>query len=659
MENSPQPKPEILSPAGGKASFLAALAAGADAIYCGLKSFSARMAAENFTVEDLKPVTDLAHEKGTAVYVAVNTILKQSELSPVAETLSLLANWVLPDALIIQDLALVKIARLEGFMGDIHLSTLANVSFPSALKGLKKSFGVSRVVIPRESSIDEIRCLGEACPEGVGLEVFVHGALCYAVSGRCYWSSYLGGKSGLRGRCVQPCRRRYEFEDETSRYFSCEDLSLDVLVKPLMSIPQVRAWKIEGRKKGPHYVYYTCQAYRLFRDHFSDPKAKKTALELLSYSLGRSGTHYYFLSQRPQNPIKSDSHTGSGLFVGELKRDGKMTYLKPRTDILPGDILRLGYEDDPWHKTLRVGKWIPKAGRFFIKIPDGKTPEPGSPVFLIDRKEPDLKNKIADLEKQLPPLKGKPPQPKPLLLKLSKGRLPLPRPLFLTVFRRADRLSESGATGLWMDEFTVSHLSPGQAEKIWWWVPPVIWPEEDPKLKGWINRLLLKEHASKFVLNSPWQIAFFPNPGRVEIWAGPFCNISNAFAAAELKSIGFSGAIVSPELSLEDLSTLPKHSPLPLGIVVSGTWPLCISRIVSEKLKPGELFRSPKSEEAWVVRHGSNTWVYPNWPLDLKEETGLLKKMGFRLFVHLSEEVPKGVRIKRRPGKWNWKTGLE
>ncbi|RPJ17425.1 MAG: U32 family peptidase, partial [Desulfobacteraceae bacterium] len=202
-------RPQILAPAGNKASFLAAIAAGADAVYCGLKAYSARMEAKNFTVEELAPLSGLAHEKGVQVFVAVNSILKHEDLSVAANLVAQLERLVKPDGLIIQDLALVDLVKQAGFSGELHLSTLANVSFPSALKLVKERLGINRVVVPRELSIDEIKALSDACPENLSLEVFVHGALCYGVSGRCYWSSYFGGKSGLRGRCVQPCRRVY------------------------------------------------------------------------------------------------------------------------------------------------------------------------------------------------------------------------------------------------------------------------------------------------------------------------------------------------------------------------------------------------------------------------------------------------------------------
>ncbi|MEJ2639134.1 MAG: U32 family peptidase, partial [Desulfosarcinaceae bacterium] len=271
-------KPEILAPAGNRAAFLAALAAGADAVYCGLKQFSARMEAKNFQLEELAQLTALAHKKRVRVYVTLNTLLKPDETQEMGGLIATLTGRVGPDALIVQDLGVVRLARQAGFKGELHLSTLANVSFPAAIGWIPGKLPVQRVVLPRELSVDEIKQMAAQCPPGLSLETFIHGALCYAVSGRCYWSSFLGGKSGLRGRCVQPCRRLYRQGDRRQRRFSCQDLGLDVLVKVLAGVPQVTTWKIEGRKKGPHYVYYTVTAYRLLRDHGRDPTEKKTAL---------------------------------------------------------------------------------------------------------------------------------------------------------------------------------------------------------------------------------------------------------------------------------------------------------------------------------------------------------------------------------------------
>lgn len=259
--------------------------------------------------------------------MAFNSLVKQNELEKTARILAKLAKYVRPHALIIQDPGLVEIAKEVGFKGEFHLSTLGNCSFSMGLESAQNA-GFSRVVLPRELSIDEIKLMARNRPAGLDLEVFIHGALCYAVSGRCYWSSWFGGRSGLRGRCVQPCRRLYKQEsriqtqlqpklqkqlksktqiesesEPTSdqqggkqpcikyneqRFFSCLDFSADVLVKVLKEIPEVTTWKIEGRKKSPHYVFYTVKAYKILRDHGDDPSQKKNCSVFSGLCLGQT-----------------------------------------------------------------------------------------------------------------------------------------------------------------------------------------------------------------------------------------------------------------------------------------------------------------------------------------------------------------------------------
>ncbi|MCF8049988.1 MAG: U32 family peptidase [Desulfobacterales bacterium] len=653
----PQPLPEILAPAGNRSAFLAALAAGADAVYCGLKQYSARMAAKNFTIEELAGLTSLAHEQGARVYAAINTLIKPGETASVAETVERLVRQGSPDGMIVQDLAMVELARQAGFSGEIHLSTLANVSFPKGI-AVAANLGAARAVLPRELSIDEIQAMAQACPPGFGLEVFVHGALCYGVSGRCYWSSYLGGKSGLRGRCVQPCRRRYVQNGEDRRLFSCLDLSLDVLVKVLKTVPQVRAWKIEGRKKGPHYVYYTARAYRTLRDEGTDPEAKKEALSLLSYALGRPGTHYRFLSQRPWNPIPKDGQTGSGLLIGRLKGGGKKADLVPKIDLLSGDVLRVGYEDEPWHGIHRLGRFVPKAGRYTIRS-GGKTPAPkGTPVFLTDRTEEDLQQEIAALEKRLTVRQAS----ESFSARVQPSSAPVQRSSApsteVTVFRSVQRSRGRGVAGCWLSVDSVDGASGKTAGKIWWMLPPVIWPDNEKDTADQVARIL-KKGARDFILNAPWQAAFFPRRGGLNLWAGPFCNLANTAALLSLTRLGFSGAVVSPELGKRDYTALARQSPLPLGAVIYGYWPLCISRTAAEDLAADRPLLSPRKEAFWVTRYGPDYWVFPNWPVDLRKERQQLQKAGYTLFLSLEEPVPPAVKIKQRPGLWNWATNLK
>ena len=652
-------RPLILAPAGNRASFLAALAAGADAVYCGLKSFSARMEAKNFTVEELIPLTKLAHKKGCKVYLTMNSLIKQSELEKAGTTLKHLAQKVKPDAIIIQDLAFIKLAQQAGFKNEIHLSTLANISFPAALKNIQEKLSASRVVIPRELNIDEIKAMAQKCPEKTDLEIFIHGALCYSVSGRCYWSSYMGGRSGLRGRCVQPCRRLYSQDNQRKRFFACHDLSLDVLVKVLLNVSKINTWKIEGRKKGPHYVFYTVKAYQALRDHGTDPEKKKAALALLSRALGREDTHYNFLPQRPQNPLKSDRQTGSGFFIGKISGTKNSLYIIPREELMAGDTLRIGYQDESWHAVKKINRNVPKRGKIYLKFPHNRRPANGTSVFLTDRLEKELKDMLAQLEKQLSDIS------EPVTLK-SDFKIKFPsaqknkikkKPVNINVFRRLPKTKQRDITGIWLCEETKTTAFKRLASDIWWWLPPVIWPDDQQKLSLLI-KYALKSGAKNFVLNAPWQNAFFTNKKELNLWAGPFCNTANTFAIDILASMGFKGVVVSPELSKNDFLSLPGKSALPLGVVISGNWPLGISRIVPENIKTDEVFYSPKREGACVKKYGSSYWVYPDWEIDLSEKKNILKKAGYALFVHIKEPVEQKVPMKKRPGLWNWNIEL-
>ncbi len=656
MQNQNDSLPAILAPAGSRDSFLAALAAGADAVYCGLKHFSARMEAKNFTVPELARLTELAHGRGRQVFVALNTVVKPDELASAGGLIAQLAQRARVDALIIQDPGMAELARQAGFSGPLHLSTLANVSFPAALRSAAQIPGVARVVLPRELGIDEIKAMAAACPDGLELEVFIHGALCFCVSGRCYWSSYLGGRSGLRGRCVQPCRRMFRGHADARRSFSCQDFSLDVLVRVLQQIPRLRTWKIEGRKKGPHYVYYTVRAYRLLRDEGRDPKAKKAALELLDQALGRTTTHYNFLPQRPRHPVDTGRQTGSGLFVGRIRGGRRRAFLQPRRPLLPGDKLRIGYEDDRGHHLYRIGKAVPARGRFTLPPAVAAKASPGTPVFLTDRREPALEAKIAKLEKQLPevPAESAAPPFRPRLAPpAAAGRA---KPLVMTVSRGRPAAEKRGAAGLWID----GRGAPPKAQAAraaWWWLPPVIWPDAQEDLRRTLAALVSRG-SRRFVLNAPWQRSLFADTRRLTLWAGPFCNITNALTVERLRAMGFAGAVASPELGAEDYRLLAHQSCLPLGIVVSGNWPLGVSRIAPAGLKAGETFSSPRGEQAWYVRHGDLFWLFPNWRIDLEAHAEALRRMGYRLLIHLREPVPPGVGIKRRAGLWNWKLGL-
>ena len=668
----PATKPEILAPAGDMPSALAGLAAGADALYLGLKHFSARMQAENFATGELAGLTELAHAEGRRVYVAMNTLIKPGEAGQALRLVRRLALNVQPDALIVQDPAMLDLARQAGFQGELHLSTLANVTHPKALASAR-DLGANRVILPRELSLDEVRQMNDACPQGLDLEIFVHGALCFCVSGRCWWSSYMGGKSGLRGRCVQPCRRVYAQKGREGRFFSCMDLSLDVLTRGLLPLERLRSWKIEGRKKGPHYVYYVTSAYRLLRDEPDNPDARREAERIIGLALGRPGTRSLFLPGKAESPtgppFAKEAQTSSGLLCGRVSKNEDGRYeITPRLPLLPKDYLRVGYEDESWHCTLSVPAPVALGKSFVLSLPRGKHPKAGTPVFLIDRKEAELTSLLADWGRDLQS-RGKektdsedvsalqPVMPAPLragggkpLDVLLRGSLPHGK-------EGKSGLKPGTVQGLWLSPKALREVSRTLFNRMSWWLPPVIWPDEE---ETWTKLILAARRggARHFVCNAPWQASFFSKGDGLSLTAGPFCNIANAPAIALLAQMGFEAAIISPELGEEDILALPGQSPLPLGIVLDGFWPMGISRHQAAPLKAQDGFQSPKGEEFWMRRYGQNTWIYPAWPLDLTARRPALERAGYLTFVHIEEHPPKGLEQAKRESEFNWKVDL-
>ncbi len=317
-----------------------------------------------------------------------------------------------------------------------------------------------------------------------------------------------------------------------------------------------------------------------------------------------------------------------------------------------------GYEDEYGHAICRVGRHVPKGGRF--ELPSGKRDAPGknTPVFLTDRREKALADMIHNLEKKLPD-EPFPAFPESEFRFEQKFRNP-PKNAHITeteVHRNPARSKDRSASGFWLSDHTLQNASETFADKLWWWLPPVIWPDEEAAWKGRIHQALDKGSRC-FVLNAPWQLSLFPADKKPRLWAGPFCNTTNALAIDALADAGFQGVIVSPEPDGEALLKLPKQTRIPLGIVLSGNWPLCVSRIMPESLKTEQLFASPKGENAWARQHGETVWVWPDWQIDIEEYKEELRKAGYRLFIRLREPLPAGVTLKKRPGLWNWKIDL-
>lgn len=245
-------KVEVLSPVGSMESLIAAVRAGADAVYLGAKSFSARRNATNFDEAELKETVAYCHIRNVKVYVTVNIMIKESEISQVMELIEYL-NQINVDGLIIQDLGLARLVSQTYPELPIHGSTQMSISSPAAL-ALLKEMGFSRVVVARENSKQQlIEICQKAQQLDMEIEYFVHGALCMSVSGQCLLSAMIGSRSGNRGLCAQACRLPFKVPQGTGYDLSLKDSSLFAYAEQLQQIG-VASLKIEGRMKRAEYV---------------------------------------------------------------------------------------------------------------------------------------------------------------------------------------------------------------------------------------------------------------------------------------------------------------------------------------------------------------------------------------------------------------------
>ena len=317
--------PELLAPVGGPAQLFAAVNNGADAVYLGGSRFNARAKADNFPLPKLRDAIAYAHERNVKVYVTFNTLLKDRELADALDYAAALQE-IGADAVIVQDMGLVRI--LGRYLPDLslHLSTQATVYNPQAVE-LMKGFGIRRIVPARELTLEEIRALAAAChsPAPCELEVFVHGALCMCYSGQCQMSRLLGDgkRSGNRGLCAQPCRLPYTDDQGRTGYFlSPKDLCL-LEELPALCQAGVDSLKIEGRLKSPEYVAVVTGIYRKYLDQYARTGRVEVTEEdkaALTQIYSRGGFTTGYLYGNPGDRILSgQSPKNAGIYIGKVR----------------------------------------------------------------------------------------------------------------------------------------------------------------------------------------------------------------------------------------------------------------------------------------------------------------------------------------------------
>ncbi len=350
---------EILAPAGSIESFNAAIRCGADAVYIGGKSFSARQNATNFSRDDLIAACNTAHKSGVKVYQTINTLVFDDQFDELKKEIEFACNCGI-DALIVQDIGVVDTIRHICPNMPIHASTQMTIHTRNGAL-LAKENGISRVVAAREMSKAQLE---DIISSGIDIEVFVHGALCMSVSGQCYMSSMIGSRSANRGLCAQACRLPFSAIENQQRFdLSLKDLSIINHLKELSDIG-VKSFKIEGRMKRPEYVAAAVTACKAVLDN------KNPDMELLQSVFSRSGfTQGYYLNSTGKDMFgtrqKEDVVSAQKVFpqLQQLyKKERKVTAIDFEIDILKGKNTKLKVIDSQNNQVCVTGN-VPEQAR--------------------------------------------------------------------------------------------------------------------------------------------------------------------------------------------------------------------------------------------------------------------------------------------------------
>ncbi len=301
-------KTELLAPAGDIEAGYAAIYYGADAVYLGLKNFSARATAVNFSPEELDNFVGYAHNMKSKVYVTVNTLVQENELSNLLQTLDVCSNCHV-DGVILQDLGVARVIKEKYPELELHASTQMAVHNKEGAMALQK-LGFKRVVLARELSLNEIKEIA-AIPE-LETEAFIHGALCYSYSGMCMFSSLENGRSANRGKCLYPCRALFFGESGEKHYFSMKDMALE---EQVLKLP-VNSLKIEGRKKSALYVAAVTDYYRRILDgKGADEKRAANIKQIFSRPWCK-----FMLNGKDKQVVDRDFVGHRGLEIGKVGR---------------------------------------------------------------------------------------------------------------------------------------------------------------------------------------------------------------------------------------------------------------------------------------------------------------------------------------------------
>ncbi|MBQ9237942.1 MAG: U32 family peptidase [Treponema sp.] len=702
---------ELLAPAGNSEALDAAIGEGADAVYLGLKTFNARSRAANFAWNQFDALVHAVHRYGKKVYVTLNTICEEREMERLYQVLSYL-NKVGPDAVIVQDFAVLRM--VEAFFPHlaVHASTQMNVASARAMNILAKQ-GVKRVVLARELGLAEIEAIKQSTTAQV--ELFVHGALCVSESGLCLFSSFLGGKSANRGMCTQACRRRYTADgadgQSSGYYFSPCDLQLIENIPDLMNIG-VDSFKIEGRMKSAEYVGSVVAAYRYVMDHWQDDRAGAiaTGKRMLSTDFARSKTTYWYGFQSVDDGVHKAGQLilnpqqtgGTGIALGKItavksisvpestavsnEQSGHSVVLarlaKESYAPEPGDSIRLHRQDDSDRKSHKVRfVELNDDGSSWIDIPHGFGN--GDSVYLLQTKSMSKRYRHvlpADLS--------------PYTMQPVRERLPVlditpvthnelnyfPEGLYIQVSRLRDIFIVQAAhpvrvivelnseTAADMIQRTLS--VPLSKKQIYVSLDPFCPAAAETQLSETIEALIADGYT-QFVANNIAHLSLLRGKP-VSVIAGPYLYTFNRWAVSWLENQRVGAFIMPYENSRHNLEETFEPSVRARVLVPIFAYPALFRMRFQKPESYDFTYFSDKAGSSFqLISHTDGSFVLPDAPFSIVDKVPLLSSAGFkRVLIDFSKSrvtksslklvmsaLAKGQPI---PGcqRFNWKEGF-
>lgn len=651
-------KHELLAPVGHIESFFAAAENGADAVYLGLKRLSARASATNFSLEELSSLIPYGHGRNVRVYVALNSLITAPELSGVLDILQSLSDLDV-DGVIVQDPGMFFLVRRFFPKIKLHASTLATIHNHAGVNQLE-CMGARRVVLARELNLEEVERI--AASTKVELEIFVHGALCYAYSGLCLASSFRGGHSGLQGRCVQPCRLRFQQGKKDGFYLSCSDLCALPLMPRLKKL-RLAAFKIEGRMKSADYIAQVVKAYRLVLDAVPEREAEAVAQgqEWLLQSPSRRLTTGFF-SKDPDAEILNPHRSGSsGLWVGTVKAVTRnKAAVALRHDVHPGDRLRPESLQGKEKEVFEVSQIMTSDGK---PLESGRA---GETVYLVCGTE-------VSPEERLFKIGAKTGSPAGLRQKVRRaagqslsfrksfpGRKDIaenwPAPavnpakaaetLILKIGRAQDLSKAFQSPAHWvmltatrdnLEKVARLRLIPAQKKRFIWALPVLIAEKETDYYRSALEWYREKGYLSWEVSN--W--GHFDLLGKgddLRLIAGCRFNARNPAALAALAEEGCRWSVLSLEITGDELKLLPSQPLSSIPIVSVYSWPPLFTSRLIPALQEERPFRTPRKDVYLLRKQGRQSLIYADHPVNWLEQLPFLRSLGYRyLMLDLSD----------------------